>query len=69
MEGDDRAGENLRRFVEEHCVDGRGWEEGERRKTLGGKEVWWGTVEGGRRVSFPVLVDLLVFSGPRKALR
>jgi len=60
--GEDKAGENLRRFVEEHCVDGKGWQEGERRKTLGGKEVWWQSVEGGRRV-YPDDVEVVRVQG------
>ncbi|KAF9763972.1 hypothetical protein IL306_002929 [Fusarium sp. DS 682] len=55
--GQDRARENMRRFVEAHLVPVSPWEKGEKRKTLGGKEVWW-EVREGRRVVMPDEVEV-----------
>lgn len=41
QEGSERAEANLRRFVEAHVVGQSPWAEGEKVKTLGGREVWW----------------------------
>ncbi|WPH02508.1 FAS1 domain-containing [Acrodontium crateriforme] len=41
QEGSERAEANLRRFVEAHIVGQSPWAEGEKLKTLGGREVWW----------------------------
>ncbi|KAL7276178.1 hypothetical protein RUND412_000829 [Rhizina undulata] len=50
--GEDRAGRNLRRFVEAHCVGVSPWENGEDKsvKTLEGKEVWWEEDGGVRKI-------------------
>ncbi|KAF5979684.1 FAS1 domain-containing protein [Fusarium coicis] len=55
--GQDRARENMRRFVEAHLVPVSPWEKGEKSKTLGGKEVWW-EVKEGRRVIMPDEVEV-----------
>lgn len=57
-EGEDRAKENLRRFVEAHLVVGSPWEEGVKAQTIGGRELWWEMKDGERRI-FPdeVLVE------------
>jgi hypothetical protein len=40
---EDKAAENLKRFVEEHVIPTSPWEEGKENKirTLGGRELWW----------------------------
>jgi hypothetical protein len=40
---EDKAAENLKRFVEEHVIPMSPWEEGKQNKikTLGGRELWW----------------------------
>jgi hypothetical protein len=50
--GEDRAGRNLRRFVEAHCLAENPWGEGVKVETLAGKVVWW-TWEGGVKKIFP----------------
>ena len=40
-QGEDRAANNLRRFVEAHMVARSPWAEREKIKTLEGVEVWW----------------------------
>ncbi|QDS67809.1 hypothetical protein FKW77_007079 [Venturia effusa] len=44
--GADRAQDNLRKFVEAHVVPSSPWKEGEKVKTLGGREVWWERKDG-----------------------
>lgn len=44
--GVDRAQENLKKFVEAHVVPSSPWNEGEKVKTLGGREVWWEEKDG-----------------------
>lgn len=39
--GEDRAHRNLRRFVEAHVVLASPWREGEKKKSVGGEELWW----------------------------
>ena len=39
--GEDRAHQNLRRFVEAHVIPVSPWEEGTKVESLGGGEVWW----------------------------
>ncbi|KAI4119039.1 MAG: hypothetical protein LQ345_001010 [Seirophora villosa] len=48
--GEDRAHRNLRRFVEAHVVLASPWREGEKRKSVGGGELWWEDSEGTRIV-------------------
>ncbi|KAF4332028.1 FAS1 domain protein [Fusarium beomiforme] len=55
--GQDRARENMRRFVEAHLVPVSPWEKGEKCRTIGGKEVWW-EVKEGRRVVMPDEVEV-----------
>ncbi|RPA91391.1 hypothetical protein L873DRAFT_1714416 [Choiromyces venosus 120613-1] len=50
--GEDRAGRNLRRFVEAHCLGENPWVEGRKVETLGGRSLWWGW-EGGVKKIFP----------------
>jgi hypothetical protein len=55
LEGDDRLRRNERRFVGAHCVrwgEAGPWQEGERRKTVEGVEVWW-EERGGDRFIMP----------------
>lgn len=51
---EDKAAENLRKFVEEHCVPTSPWVEGEKGKvkSLGGQELWWERKEG-KKVIMP----------------
>lgn len=45
-DGQNRAQENLKRFVEAHVVPTSPWKEGEKIKTLAGNEVWWESKDG-----------------------
>ena len=49
--GEDRAHQNLRRFVEAHVVPVSPWAEGEKVETLGGQKLWWEKCDGKKRVS------------------
>lgn len=51
-DNEEKAAENLRRFVEAHVVPVSPWKRGEAEKvrTLGGDEVWWDEREGKRVV-------------------
>ncbi|KAG8410696.1 hypothetical protein J3459_016982 [Metarhizium acridum] len=51
--GQDRANRNLLRFVEAHLVTKSPWKQGERAKTLAGREVWWEEKKDGERVVMP----------------
>ncbi|EXJ56401.1 hypothetical protein A1O7_06744 [Cladophialophora yegresii CBS 114405] len=59
---EDKAAENLQRFVEEHVVPVSPWREGEKIKTLGGQELWWERNSDGERVVKPgnLVVDGVV---------
>jgi len=48
--GEDRAHQNLRRFVEKHIVPESPWEENKKVKTLDGNEVWWEKKDGKKMV-------------------
>ena len=56
---EDKAAENLRRFVEEHVVPISPWQEGKegKIKTLGGQEVWW-EKEDGKKIIMPGHVEV-----------
>ena len=56
---EDKAAENLKRFVEEHLVPVSPWKEGKegKIKTLGGQEVWWESREG-KKVIMPAHVEV-----------
>jgi uncharacterized surface protein with fasciclin (FAS1) repeats len=45
-DGQNRAQENLKRFVQAHVVPASPWKEGEKVKTLAGSEVWWEIKDG-----------------------
>lgn len=45
-DGQNRAHENLKRFVEAHIVPISPWTAEERVKTLAGSEVWWESRDG-----------------------
>jgi hypothetical protein len=49
--GQDRARNNLERFVQRHVVSESPWEEGKKIKTLAGNEIWWETKDGQKKVS------------------
>ncbi|POR35486.1 FAS1 domain-containing protein [Tolypocladium paradoxum] len=55
--GEDRANQNLRLFVEGHLVARSPWPQGERAKTVGGREVWWEDRDG-KRVVMPDEVEV-----------
>lgn len=48
-DNEQKASDNLRRFVENHVVTESPWKEGDKTKTLGGEEVWW-QVKDGKKV-------------------
>lgn len=50
-DGEERAKDNMRRFVEAHVVGVSPWKEGEKVETLDGGKVWWEMKEGKRMVS------------------
>lgn len=50
--GEERAQNNLRKFVEAHIVPASPWSEGEKVDTLGGNKVWWEMKDGTKMVSF-----------------
>ena len=45
-QGEDRATQNLRRFVEAHILPVEKWEEGHKVQSLRGETVWWETNYG-----------------------
>jgi hypothetical protein len=49
-DGQDRANKNLRSFVEAHIIPQSPWEEGQKVKTLAGRELWWEEKEGKKKV-------------------
>ncbi|KAF5020897.1 hypothetical protein F66182_7049 [Fusarium sp. NRRL 66182] len=55
--GQDRARENMRRFVEAHLVPESPWGKEDKIKTVGGKEVWW-VEEKGRRFIMPDEIEI-----------
>jgi hypothetical protein len=59
---EDKAAQNLQRFVEEHVVPVSPWKEGKRMKTLGGQELWWEENSDGKRIIQPgnLVVDGIV---------
>lgn len=55
--GEDRAQENIKRFVEAHVVPVSPWKEGEKVVPIGGgKEIWWEEKDGKKRVSLLLLL-------------
>lgn len=63
-EGEDRAYQNLRRFVEAHIVPVSPWQEGEKVQTVGGGMVWWEHKDGLKMVRVvkqirPRIIDLV----------
>lgn len=57
-DGQDRARENLRRFVEAHLVTRSPWNEGEKASTVGGGELWWRKNMEGKMVIEPDGVEV-----------
>ncbi|KAK2601673.1 hypothetical protein QQS21_004747 [Conoideocrella luteorostrata] len=55
--GQDRANKNIEKFVKAHLVTTSPWKEGEKGKTLLGKEIWWEEREG-KRVILPDMVEV-----------
>ncbi|KAF2861418.1 FAS1 domain-containing protein [Piedraia hortae CBS 480.64] len=56
--GEDRAARNLRRFTEAHIVPVSPWIEGEKVKTLGGKELWWESNQEDKTIIQPVNLEV-----------
>lgn len=54
---EDKAADNLRRFVEMHAVPRSPWGEGEKVASLGGKEMWWER-KGDKRVVMPGQIEV-----------
>jgi hypothetical protein len=52
LRNEDRAAENLQRFVEEHVVPVSPWKEGKagKIKTVGGRELWWEKRHDGKKM-------------------
>ena len=48
--GEDRAHQNLRRFVEAHVVPASPWKSGEKIQSMAGGKVWWEEVDGKKMV-------------------
>lgn len=57
-EDEERAKENLRRFVEAHVVPVSPWKEGVKVETLAGGEIWWEEKDGKRVVSLRTLGEV-----------
>lgn len=49
---EEKAAQNIKKFVEEHVIPISPWAEGEKVKTLGGQELWWETKDESR-IIFP----------------
>ncbi|KAF4635161.1 hypothetical protein G7Y89_g2939 [Cudoniella acicularis] len=56
-DGEDRAHENLRRFVEAHVVPVSPWKEGEKVTTLAGGQIWWES-KGGAKIIQPGNIEV-----------
>ena len=61
--GQERAKQNLKRFVDAHVVPKSPWQAGKRVKTLAGKELWWEEIRGDKaeekkRVIMPSGVEI-----------
>lgn len=55
--GKERADANLLKFVRAHLVERSPWVEGEKVKTIAGREIWWES-KGDRRVIKPDGVEV-----------
>jgi len=58
---EDKAAENLQKFVEAHVIPASPWKEGQagKTKTIGGRDLWWETRDDGkRRVVMPGDVEV-----------
>lgn len=56
---EDKAAENLRKFVEEHVVTVSPWQESEKITTMGGGKIWWESRDSGKkRVVMPGEVEV-----------
>ncbi|KAF2132698.1 hypothetical protein P153DRAFT_284128 [Dothidotthia symphoricarpi CBS 119687] len=49
-DGENRARNNLKRFVQRHLVLESPWEEGKKVKTLDGNEIWWESKDGQKKI-------------------
>lgn len=52
--GEDRAHENLRKFVEVHLVPVSPWAEGQKVDAIAGGQVWWELKDGKKMVGYPI---------------
>ena len=50
QQGADKADENLKRFVEAHIIPESPWPEGRKLETLAGRELWWESRAGGKKL-------------------
>ena len=58
-DGEERARNNVKKFVEAHVVPASPWKEGDKLKTLAGGETWWEMNNG---VKMVILLLVLLFS-------
>ncbi|KAK7425692.1 hypothetical protein QQZ08_007791 [Neonectria magnoliae] len=56
-DGQERARQNLLRFVEEHLVAGSPWAQGDKAETVAGKQIWW-VEKDGKRLVMPDEVEV-----------
>lgn len=61
-DGERRANDNLRRFVERHVVPRSPWVPGEKVQSLAGGEVWWENRDG-KMVIMPQEIQVASVSG------
>ena len=50
QQGEDRANDNLKRFIETHIVPESPWDEGRKVETLAGGKLWWEGGNDGKKV-------------------
>lgn len=55
--GQDRADNNLRKFVEAHLVSASPWEADTKAKTVGGRDIWWEEKDG-KRIIMPDNIEV-----------
>jgi hypothetical protein len=56
-DGEERARNNVKKFVEAHVVPTSPWKEGDKHKTLAGGEIWWETKDGVKMVMLLLLLS------------
>lgn len=58
-DGQDRANQNLRRFVEEHMVPMSPWPEGKNAKAIGDDQIFWWEEKNGIKVIQPAGIEVI----------